>query len=149
MQHIADFETPPRVTLKRSLIIFLGNVLGIYLICFLGLGITIDYFDDVLFFVIFLSIVNAILWPILTRMLLPFLVLTFGIGSLALNGFLLEFFGPLFGIYLEGFAIILAPLAMAFVTTLLSAVLTIEDDGSYYRSVFRDAKKKRKGECIL
>ena len=41
-------------------------------------------------------------------------------------------------------AIILAPLAMSIVTTILSAALTIEDDGSYYRSVMRDAEKKRK-----
>ena len=35
---------------------------------------------------------------------------------------------------------------MAIVTTLLSSLLTIEDDSSYYRSVFRDAKRKRKEE---
>ena len=77
---------------------------------------------------------------------MPFLVLTFGVGALILNGLLLEFFAPLFGITVEGPAIILAPLAMAFVTTVLSALLTIEDEGSYYRSVFRDAKRKQKGE---
>ena len=82
METVADFETPPRVTLKRSLIVFIGNVLAIYAICILGLGITIEYYDDVLLFVIFLSIINSIFWPILTRILMPFLVLTFGIGSL-------------------------------------------------------------------
>ena len=146
METVADFETPPRVTLKRSLIVFIGNVLAIYAICILGLGITIEYYDDVLLFVIFLSIINSIFWPILTRILMPFLVLTFGIGSLIMNGILLVVFGPLFGIELKGFAIILAPLAMAFFTTILSALVTIEDDGSYYRSVYRDAKKKRKKE---
>ena len=146
METVADFETPPRVTLKRSLIVFIGNVLAIYAICILGLGITIEYYDDVLLFVIFLSIINSIFWPILTRILMPFLVLTFGIGSLIMNGILLVVFGPLFGIELKGFAIILAPLTMAFFTTILSALVTIEDDGSYYRSVYRDAKKKRKKE---
>jgi len=146
MEKIADYEKPPRTTLKRSLIIFIGNVLGIYIISFLGLGIKIDYLDDVFFFVIFISLVNALLWPILTRILMPFLILTFGVGSLILNGFLLEFFGPIFGIYVDGIGIILAPLSMAFLTTILSALVTMEDDGSYYRSVFRDAEKKRKGE---
>ena len=146
MEKIADYEKPPRTTLKRSLIIFIGNVLGIYIISFLGLGIKIDYLDDVFFFVIFISLVNALLWPILTRILMPFLILTFGVGSLILNGFLLEFFGPIFGIYVEGIGMILAPLSMAFLTTILSALVTMEDDGSYYRSVFRDAEKKRKGE---
>lgn len=146
MEHIKEFETPPRVTLKRSLIIFIGNVLGIYIISYMGLGVTIDYFDDIALLVIFISIVNAILWPILTRILMPFLVLTFGFGSLILNGMLLEIFAPLFGIEIKGLAVILVPLAMAFVTTSLSSLLTIEDDSSYYRSVFRDAQKKRKGD---
>ncbi|MBQ9159910.1 MAG: phage holin family protein [Methanobrevibacter sp.] len=142
----SQYTTPPRVTLKRSLIILIGNIIGLYIISFLGLGVKISYFDDIFLLVLFISLVNAILWPILTRILMPFLVLTFGVGSLILNGFFLEFFAPLFGISVEGPAVILAPLAMAFVTTLLSALLTIEDDGSYYRSVFRDAKRKQKGE---
>ena len=141
-----EFEKPPRVGLKRSFIILVGNVLGLYLISFFSLGVKVSYLDDILLFVIFISIINAILWPILTRVLMPFLVLTFGIGSLILNGLLLEFFAPLFDITIEGNAIILAPLAMAFITTVLSSLATIEDKGSYYRSVFRDAKKKRKKE---
>ena len=146
MENMKITEKPPRTSLKRSLIILIGNVLGIYLISFFGLGVKASYLDDIFFFVIFIAIVNAILWPLLTRILMPFLVLTFGIGTLVLNGLLLEFFGPLFGIELHGFAIILAPLAMALVTTILSAALTIEDNGSYYRSVLRDAEKKRKGD---
>ena len=77
---------------------------------------------------------------------MPFLVLTFGVGTLILNGMLLGFFAPLFGITIEGYAIILTPLAMAIITTALSSLLTIEDEGSYYRLVYRDAKRKRKGE---
>lgn len=144
MKRIQDFEKPPRVTLKRSLIIFFGNVIGLYLISFLGLGVKLSAIDDISLFVIFVSIINALLWPILTRVLMPFLVLTFGVGTLILNGLLLQLLGPPFGIEISGPAIILAPLAMAFITTILSSLLTIEDDSSYYRSVFRDAEKKRK-----
>ena len=144
MENVKIVEKPPRITLKRSLIILIGNVIGIYLISFFGLGVEISNFDDIFLLVIFISIVNAVLWPILTRIFMPFLVLTFGIGTLLLNGLLLEIFGPLFEIEVTGWAIILAPLAMSIVTTILSAALTIEDDGSYYRSVMRDAEKKRK-----
>ncbi|WP_405290082.1 phage holin family protein [Methanobrevibacter sp.] len=144
MENVKIVEKPPRITLKRSLIILIGNVIGIYLISFFGLGVEIGNFDDIFLLVIFISIVNAVLWPILTRIFMPFLVLTFGIGTLILNGLLLEIFGPLFEIEVTGWAIILAPLAMSIVTTILSAALTIEDDGSYYRSVMRDAGKKRK-----
>ena len=146
MEKIKDLEKPPRTTLKRTLIVFIGNVIGILLISVLGLGVKIDYLDDIFLFVIFMSIINAVLWPLLTKILMPFLVLSFGLGTILLNGILLEIFAPLFDINITGWAIILAPISMALVTTLLSALLTIEDDSSYYRSVFRDAEKKRKGE---
>ena len=77
---------------------------------------------------------------------MPFLVLTFGFGTLILNGILLEMLAPLFSIEIHGIATILAPLGMAAVTTLLSSLITIDDDSSYYRSVFNDAKKNRKDE---
>lgn len=144
MKHIEDFEKPPRVSLRRSLIIFIGNIIGMYLVSYFQLGVSISHFNDIALFVIYISVINALLWPILTRILMPFLVLTFGIGTLILNGVLLQFIGPSFGIHVNGPAVILAPLAMTFVTTALSTILTIEDDGSYYRSVFRDAEKKRK-----
>ncbi len=146
MENLESVEKPPRITLKRSLIILVGNVLGLYLISFFGLGVKVSSFDDIFVFVIFIAIINSLLWPLLTRIFMPFLVLTFGLGTLILNGLLLEFFAPLFDISIEGFAIVLAPLAMALVTTFLSTVLTIDDDGSYYRAVIRDAKKKRKNE---
>ena len=136
----------PKRSLKRSLIVFIGNVLGIYLISFLGLGVEVSYFDDIILLVLFISLINTLLWPILTRIAMPFLVFTFGFGTLILNGLLLQFFAPIFGIEIKGSAIILAPLAMAAVTTVISALITIEDDSSYYRSVLRDAKKKRKTE---
>lgn len=146
METVKKLEKPPRITLKRSLIIFIGNVIAIYLVSFIRLGIKLSDVDDILLFVIFISIINALFWPILTKILLPFLTLTFGIGSLILNGFIMEFFAPLFGMDITGLAIILLPIAMSLTTTILSALLTIEDDGSYYRAVFRDAEKKRKSD---
>ena len=143
---IINQKPTPRRSFRRSLIVFIGNILGIYLIGFLGLGIKLSSFDDILLLVLFIGLLNAILWPILTRIAMPFLVLTFGFGALILNGFLLEEFAPLFGIEIQGPAIILAPLGMAAVTTILSSLITIDDDSSYYRSVFKDAKKKRKAE---
>ena len=145
MEIINEKQTPKR-NFKRSLIVFIGNVLGIYLISFLGLGVEFNQFDDIILLVLFISLINALLWPVLTRIAMPFLVLTFGFGTLILNGLLLQIFAPLFDIEIKGAAMILVPLAMAAVTTILSALITIEDDSSYYRSVLRDAEKKRKTE---
>ena len=143
---IIDQKSTPKRSLKRSLIVLIGNVLGIYLISFLGLGVQVHQFDDIILLVLFISLVNSILWPILTRIAMPFLVFTFGFGTLILNGCLLNFFAPLFEIEIQGLAIILAPIAMAAVTTILSAIITIDDDSSYYRVVLKDAEKKRKTE---
>ena len=145
MEIIKEKQTPKR-NLKRSLIVFIGNILGIYLIFYLGLGVTVSQSGSVLLLVLFISIINAVLWPILTRIAMPFLVLTFGVGTLILNGLLLQLFAPHFGIEIKGAAMILVPLAMAAVTTILSSIITIEDDSSYYRSVLLDAEKKRKSE---
>ena len=145
MEIINEKQTPKR-SLKRSLIVFIGNILGIYLIAWLGWGIEIDPFGNVMLFVLFISLVNAVLWPILTRIAMPFLVLTFGAGTLILNGLLLQIFGPAFGVVIKGSGVILAPLAMAAVTTIISSLVTINDDSSYYRSVLNDAEKKRKGD---
>ncbi len=145
MEIINEKQTPKR-SLKRSLIVFIGNIIGIYLISILGLGVEISHSGDILLLVLFLGIINAILWPILTRIAMPFLVLTFGVGTLILNGVLLQLLAPMFGIEIKGAALILAPLGMAAVTTILSSLITIEDDSSYYRSVLNDAEKKRKSD---
>ena len=145
MEVINEKQTPKR-SLKRSLIVFIGNIVGIYLIAYLGLGVEVGEYGSVALLVIFISLINALLWPILTRIAMPFLVLTFGFGTLILNGLLLQIFAPLFEIEIKGAAMILAPLAMAAVTTILSSLVTINDDSSYYRSVLRDAEKKRKTE---
>ena len=145
MEIIKEKQSPKR-SLKRSLIVFIGNVLGIYLISVLGLGAEVSQFDDIIFLVLFISLINSLFWPLLTRIAMPFLVLTFGVGVLILNGILLQIFAPIFDIQIKGAAIILAPLAMAAVTTILSSLITINDDSSYYRSVLRDAEKKRKNE---
>ena len=56
MEIIDEKQTPKR-SLKRSLIVFIGNVLGIYLICFLGLGVEANYFDDIILLVLFISLI--------------------------------------------------------------------------------------------
>ena len=46
-------KKPPRTTLKRSIIILIGNILGMYLISFMGLGVKVSDFDDILINIFF------------------------------------------------------------------------------------------------
>ena len=138
-------EKPPRnISIKRTLILFFANVIAMYLVSLLGLGVEIEYIDDILLFILFFSFINAVLWPIITRLFLPFILLTFGFALFILNAFIIEFFAPMFYIKIEGYGFLVAAFVLTAVTTLLTAILTVDDDTSYYRVVLRDAQKKRK-----
>ena len=145
MRDVDELKKTPGLSLKRYLVLFIANFIGIYLISF-GFDFTIDNFNEVILFIFFISIFNAILWPFLTKMLMPFFVWTFGIAALALNGGILAFFGPFFGIHITGWNIILTPLFIALITIILSTIFSLDDDGAYYQAVLREAQRKRKGD---
>ena len=130
--------------MKRYLVLFIANLIGLYLISF-GLDFTFTNLYKVVLFIFFITIFNAILWPLITKIYMPILVWTFGIGSLILNGGIFAFFGPYFGLNITGWGIILAPLTIALITIILSTILSLEDDDAYYQAVLREAQRKRKG----
>ena len=130
----------------RTIVVFIGNAIGLYLANFLGVGFSINSFGAALILALILGIVNTLFWPLLTRILLPFLVLTFGVGSLVLNGLILMLLQGTVDYQISGWGLILVPLIMAVITTVLSFVLTADDESSYYRAVLRDAEKHRKGD---
>ncbi|WP_321423495.1 phage holin family protein [uncultured Methanobacterium sp.] len=128
--------------LARTLVMWLGGFLGFMFIDYLSIGL---YFNDWVTALIaagVVGILNALFWPLLARILLPFMVFTVGIGALLLNAFLIWLASELItGFTIQGPALILAPIAMAAVTAVLSAILTIDDDATYYRNVIRKIKK--------
>jgi hypothetical protein len=145
MRDIDELKKTPGLSLKRYLVLFIANFIGIYLISF-GFDFDITKFNNVFLFIFFISIFNAVLWPILTKLFMPFFVWTFGIGALLLNGGIFAIFGPYFGIYITGANIILTPLFIALLTIVLSTIFSLDDDGAYYQAVLREAQIKRKGD---
>lgn len=131
----------------RTLILWIGGVLGFMLISYLSVGLQVTSWETAFIAVAGIGILNALFWPLLSRIFLPFMVFTVGIGSLLLNGlliWLISNFVP--GITIGGPALILAPLGMALVTTILSSILTLDDDASYYRTVLRKKIKESEGK---
>ena len=145
MRDINELKKTPGLSLKSYLILFVANVIGLYLISF-GFDFSFTRLNNVILFIFFISIFNAILWPIIIKIFMPVLVWTFGIGTLILNGGIFAVFGPYFGLNISGWGIILAPLTIALITIILSTLLTPEDDAAYYQSVLRESQRKRKGE---
>jgi len=128
--------------LWRTIVLWVGSSLGFLLIADIHVGLTIDTWETAFIAAAVVGILNALLWPFLSRILLPFMVFTVGIGALLINGALIWLasnFVP--GITIEGAAFILTPIAMAAISTLLNAIATIDDDASWYRDISSAAKK--------
>jgi len=90
-------------------------------------------------------IANILLWPILRRLLMKFIVLTFGIGALIVNS--LIFYGVcclIPGVSLEATDAFLIPLLMAIVNTLISNIADIDYYDSYTSRVSNYVSKEKK-----
>ncbi len=132
---------------ERTLVLWLGGVLGFMLIDYLGVGLKVNSWETAVIVVALLGILNALFWPLLSRIFLPFMVFTVGVGSLLLNGFMIWIisnFVP--GITIGGPALILTPLGITLITTILSSILTLDDDASYYRTVLRKRIRESEGK---
>ena len=129
---------------KRTLLIGVGEWLTLLLIAPLLGGVHLTGFWPALEFVIFVGFANALLWPLLARLTLPFLVISFGFLSLLLNGLIFWLGGQLVaGIYFDSyFHALLVAVILSLVNTLASSLLTIDEDASFYRAVLQRAMRR-------
>jgi len=135
--------------LVRVLVIWILQVIALLVMVWLLPGLKIDSLETAILVIAVLGLVNALLWPILTNLLLPLVVLTLGLFSLVLNGvmvWLASAVVPGFHVTNLGTAILVA-VGVTLITTILSTLLTINDDNSYYRNVVRrHARRSAKPE---
>ena len=111
---------------------------------FLLNGVTIDSVGTAIAAAAIIGLLNALLWPLLSFILVPFAVLTLGIGALLLNGLFVLLASQLVdGFTIDGFwtAFWLA-LGMSAINIILSTLLTIDDDNSWYRNQVRRRMKR-------
>ena len=79
-------ESLARRPIVRVLIIGIFEVIGLVLMALLLDGLEIDRLGTAILAVAIIGLLNALLWPILSRILLPFAVFTGGLLFLVLNG---------------------------------------------------------------
>ncbi|MCZ7669630.1 MAG: phage holin family protein [Chloroflexi bacterium] len=125
--------------LIRILIIWIVEALSLVLLTFVMRSLSVDSLLTAFLAAAAIGLLNALLWPLLSYLILPFAVLTLGLASLALNGFIIWLAGQI----VPGFMVaslwsaVLAALAMTASNIIASSLLTIDDDNSYYRNVVR------------
>jgi putative membrane protein len=133
----------------RVVVIWAIQVVGLVIMAWLLPGVRLDTLSTAILAAAVIGLVNALLWPVLSYVILPFAVLTLGLLSLVLNAVLLLLASAL----VEGFQVnnlgsaILLVLGLAVINTILSSLLTIDDDNSWYRNVVR-RRMKRRGEVV-
>ena len=128
----------------RTLILWVGGVMGFMLMDRLLIGLYVENWETAFVAVALLGILNALFWPLLVRIFLPFMIFTVGVGTLLLNGVLIWIISEFIpGISISGPALILAPLGITLINTTLSSLLTIDQDAAFYRTVLRNKIKKQ------
>jgi len=154
MKFLENNNISLRLFITRTLVLWVAGVLGLLLVTYLDNEISVSNIETAFLVVGVLGILNAVLWPILTRYTLPFLITTFGVGLLALNALMLWLTSEIVnGFSVTGFAYITTPIVMAAITTFISTLLTIDDEAYYFRSVLsrqiqenpEDLKEKNPG----
>ncbi len=130
----------------RIFIIGVFEVIGLILMALLLRGLVIDQLSTAILAVFFIGLLNALLWPFISRILLPFAVFTGGLLFLVLNGVMIS----LASLFVDGFEVnnlwtaTIAAFGITAVNVILSTLLTIDDDGSYYRNVINKRMRKQK-----
>lgn len=136
MKFLENNNISLRLFLGRTIVLWVAGVLGLLLITHLDNEVSVNSIETAFLVIGVIGILNATLWPILTRYTLPFIITTFGVGILALNALILwltsEFVN---GFTVSGFAYITTPIVIAAITTLISTLLTIDDESYYFRAV--------------
>ncbi len=112
----------------RILIIWLINSVAIFGTAALLPGIRIRSFTTALVAAVVLGLLNAVLKPVLTFFSFPFILLTFGLFSLLINGLVLWMCaGILDGFEIRGFGTaILGAIVFSCISWLLSVIINVK-----------------------
>jgi uncharacterized membrane protein YvlD (DUF360 family) len=127
----------------RVLVVWILTAAGLHFMNAILPGFEIDGDGTALLAAALIGLVNALVWPLLIRVALPFTVLTLGLGVLVLNGavvLLVAQIEPSMHVRDLGAGIAVA-IGITVVNTLATALLAIDDDDFYYRNVLKRAAR--------
>jgi uncharacterized membrane protein YvlD (DUF360 family) len=105
--------------------------------------------SDALAIAALLGIANALVWPLLQRVLLPVTVLTLGLASLIINGLFVFWLSQLVGqtspVFIKNWQTgVVVALGITLINSLFTRLLAINDDDFYYRNIIRRQARRQK-----
>jgi uncharacterized membrane protein YvlD (DUF360 family) len=140
-----------RHSVLRVLAVLLLTAATLHLLSWILGGFSIEGTGTALVAAALIGLINALVWPLLIRVALPFTVLTLGLGVLALNGavvWLVSVIEPSMHVEDLGTGIVVA-LGITVVNTLVTSLLAIDDDDFYYRNVLKRQARRQAADVDL
>ena len=130
---------------RRAVLVLLVDGLALLIMAAVLERFTIDRPLDALFVAALVGVFNALVWPTLARFTLPLNVLTLGLTAVILNALLVAFAIDLVpGAHIDGIPeAVVVTVGLTIITALLSALLAINDDDSWYRNVVASQARRR------
>ncbi len=128
----------------RILIIWVIQTVALIIMALLMDSVYVESIGAAIVVTAVIGFLNALLWPLLTYILVPFAVLTLGIAALLLNGAIIWLAAQ----FVPGFTVVnfwsafWLSLGMAVINVVLSHFLTIDDDNSWNRYAVRRRMKR-------
>ncbi len=134
----------PKVIWRVVLVLVLDSLTLLALSAVID-GFVLDGAVSALGAAITIGLLNALVWPALSRLALPLTVLTLGLAGLALNGLLVTFAIDLLpnaeiGGVLQG---VVVTIVLAAVTSGVFSLLAIDEDDAWYRHVVKRQLRRR------
>ncbi len=125
--------------LIRILIIWAIQAIALIIMSFLMDSVWIENVGIAIAAAAVIGLLNALLWPLLSFIIVPFAVFTLGLAALLMNGAIVWLTTLIVdGFQVDGFwAAFWLALGMAVINIILSSLLTIDDDNSWSRNVVK------------
>jgi uncharacterized membrane protein YvlD (DUF360 family) len=126
-------------TVARVLVVWLLTAAALHLMSTVFSGFVIGGRGSALAAAAAIGLVNALVWPLVIRVALPFTVLTLGLGVLVLNGLVVYGISELEpGMHVRDIGTgVAVAIGITVVNTLATALLALDDDDFYYRNVLK------------
>ena len=136
-----------RAVYLRVIAIWLITAATLILLSALLSGVEVTSFGAALVAAALIGLFNALVWPLLIRLALPFTVLTLGFGVLILNGAMVLAVAAISqGLVVSGLSSgIIVVIGLTVINTLVTSLLGIDDDDFYYRNVIKRQARRRGG----
>lgn len=123
-----------------SITIGIANILIVLAMPMLSDDFVLGRWTNAIIIIFLLTIANTILWPIFTRILMRFFIITFGIGALLLNG--LMFYGVAYYLPEVKIGIGGALIATLFINIATTLIFNIANIDFYNRHIIKKLSKK-------